>query len=1241
MLTKLGRYEIKGELGSGAMGIVYRAEDPRLGRPVALKTTNSEVTSNPNLLKRFYREAEAAARLAHPNIVTIYEIDEANGIPFIAMEFLEGENLQKTISERREIPILRKLQIIIDTCKGLDYAHQRGVVHRDIKPGNIVVLSDGQVKIVDFGIARVGVSSMTRTGVVLGTVRYMSPEQVQGQTVDARSDVFSLGVVLYELLTYQTPFQGEDDYSILFRIMNDPPEHITKYIPQCPPQVEQIVLRALAKDREQRYQTAGDVAFDLQRAADSLKHDTVDVYFQQGQQSLQKGDFTIARDCLQRVLEIDSSHELAKSLLAQVRESMQSRQRAHKIEQILVQAKEAIQAEHYEDALGALDEALRLDPAHPEAQKYKHFAVAQRDRAEKIRCHLDRAEKLAAGADLHRAKSELEAVLAIDPENVAAKTMRDWVLKELAEHDRAREVQQYIEGARSLLAEKNFTKASELLEKARKLDPVNIEIEALTRMARTAEEKEERRKLLAKHIAAIQDSLRESAFDLAVRCAEEALREFPDEPQVIRLHAQVLRRMEVHKKRSYVDEQLKAARELVRKNEYAAALAVLESACQAVPEDPRLASLRKTVLEAQEQAASETSRREAIREANTQIRAQNFNSAIETLEASLARCGQSAELLDLLQFARERFADQKQQEQIHAILSRAQTSLRNEQYDEAEQILWRAQNELNSREIDVLLATTREQKQSFERRREEIVASALTFLEKNEPTNAVALFETAPKAFFKNENFQQVYSRCRQSLDRANFVRSSAEQIKECLAEQDRSLAESLLQQALESYPDDPTLQSLEKQLREEGLRSLREQRAKLLEEAQVALGRMEYAQTRKLLASVSWEPAGLADLATQADSLLVEASRREREHEVLVRAQSSLRDELYDEALQILTQAPDELKGSALDALLITTRERREASERRRDEIITRSSQLLQSGEVAKAVALFADAPKIYFKNESFQRAYSQCRQHLDRTNFVQKAAEQITKCFTEEDLSSAESLLEQALKPYPDDPTLLALRKRLREEQFRLRRSERRRLLEEAQVSAGRMEYGRAAELLTSVDWESGELPDLALQAKSLLEEVQRLEREPSAPQWVPAPAKRREPSEAPKRAPATGLVPAKKRRTALSLALTTVAVALAGVGTWYVKSHNAPGYVQLTAAPWGQVVSVTDAGGKNLNVTGQTPLRLVLPAGRYLIVLKNGQASCKVDAAVERRLVSTYGCVFPEKKVEDLVQEVLGAY
>ena len=1026
MLAKLGKYEIKGELGSGAMGVVYRAEDPRLGRLVALKTTNAEVASNPSLLKRFYREAQAAAQLTHPNIVTIYEIDEANGLPFIAMEFLEGENLQKIIAERREVPILKKLQIIIDTCKGLDYAHQHGVVHRDVKPGNIVVLTTGQIKIVDFGIARVGVSSMTRTGDVLGTVMYMSPEQVQGQTVDSRSDVFSLGVVLYELLTYQVPFSGDDVPSILFKILKEPPESITHYIPQCPPPLEQIVQRALAKNREERYQSAEEMAFEMQRIADGLKRNTMEVYLEQGRHSLEAGEFTVAKESLQKVLEIDSSHQLAQSLLAEVRERMQARQRVQKLESSILQAKEALQAEQFEDAIGLFEEVLRLDPSHEEALKCKKVAVERRDQSEKIRRHFERAEKLTAAADFQRAKSELEAVLAVDPRNTAARRMIESVGKQFAEQERLRQVRQFLESARAQLAEKNIDKALELLGRARELDPLNIEVEALIRLARSSEEREERRKLLVKRLAEIEENLSQDKLDLALAAADQALHEFQDDPQVLRLHAQVVHRMEAHKKRSYVDEQLQAARDFVQKNQFSSAIAVLERAIQEVPDDPRLPSFLKTVQESHEQSTREAVRREAILRANEHIRAKKFDAAIETLEKSLSQSGHSSELVELLQFVRERQAEQQRQESVHRVLSRAQTHLREHQYDEAVRILARALEEVKSGEIETLLANAREQREEFLQRRKEIVSGAL----------------------------------------------------------------------------------------------------------------------------------------------------------------------------------------------------------------------QLLQSGEAAKAVALFEPAPKAYFKDEEFQRVYSQCRQSLDRANFVRTADEQIKKCLAAEDIGTAESVLGQALKAYPDDPTLLALRARVREEDLRLQRDQLGKLLGEAQVALGRMEYRRATELLNSADWESAGPSELAAQVKSLLQEVERRQREASVPQLdLGVSAKRPKrfttiPSAA---VPETTKIP----RIAIASLLVVVVLAVLGASAWYWKSRHAAGFVELTATPWGQVTKVADAKGAPVNITGETPLLMALPPGRYIIELKNGQSRCQVDAAVEHGKVSTYNCSFPEISTDDLVQKVLSQY
>jgi Flp pilus assembly protein TadD len=659
--------------------------------------------------------------------------------------------------------------------------------------------------------------------------------------------------------------------------MNEPPEPITKYILQCPPQVEQIVQRALAKDREQRYQSAEDVAFDLQRIADSLKRDTVDVYLQQGQRSFQQGDFTIAKDSLQKVLEIDSSHQLAKSLLAQVRDSIQARQRAQKIEQNLSQAKEAIQAEQYEDAISLLDDALRLEPTHDEVQKCKRIAVEHRDRAAKIRRHMERAEKLAAEADFQSAKAELEGVLAIDRGNLAAKTMMEWVTKELTERDRLRQVRQYLEGARTWLAEKNFVKAFEVLEKALELDPINIEAEALMRMARSSREKEERRKLLVKRVAEIEDNLSKSKLDLALACAEQALREFPDDTQVLRLHEQVLRRTEVDKKRRYVEEQLQAARDFVQKNQYSSALAVLERAMQAYPDDPRLVPFLKSVQEAQEQSTLEAARQDAVRQANEQIRAQNFSGAIQTLEKCLARAGQSPELIEILQFARERYAEQQQREHARQVLARAQAHLREEQHEEAIQLLQRAQTELKSDEIDRMLAIARQQQRAFEERRDEIIATAQKLLKSGEAARAVALFEAAPKVYFTREEFQRVYSRCRQNLDRANFVHNAMEQAERSLAQEDVDAARRVLEEALKIYPDDAALHSLDKRVQEEQSRLLRDKLLKLLEEAQVALGRMEYSRAAKLLASVSWDSAALPELTERARSLIEEADRRER----------------------------------------------------------------------------------------------------------------------------------------------------------------------------------------------------------------------------------------------------------------------------------------------------------------------------------------------------------------------------
>ena len=264
-LQTVGRYEITGELGRGAMGVVYKALDPTIGRTVALKTMRLDVhgLDAKEMVRRFQNEARAAGVLNHPNIVTIYDAGEQDGIFYIAMEFIEGTTLHELLAEQRVLATEEVLQLTRQICRGLDYAHSNGIVHRDIKPANIMITGNGTVKIMDFGIAKSG-GQVTNTGQVLGTPNYMAPEQVKGRQLDGRSDLFSLGVILYEMLTGEKPFVGQNVTTIIYKIVNETPITPRDLDVTVHPGLSAIVTKALAKAPDDRYQTGADLVRDLE-----------------------------------------------------------------------------------------------------------------------------------------------------------------------------------------------------------------------------------------------------------------------------------------------------------------------------------------------------------------------------------------------------------------------------------------------------------------------------------------------------------------------------------------------------------------------------------------------------------------------------------------------------------------------------------------------------------------------------------------------------------------------------------------------------------------------------------------------------------------------------------------------------------------------------------------------------------------------------------------------------------------
>ena len=275
-MDRIGRYKIVGELGRGAMGVVYHAVDPNIGRPVAIKTIHfgggRNAEEQNRLRERLFREARSAGILSHPGIVTIYDVEQQGDLAYIAMEFVDGPTLDQVLSDARPIPPERMFSILGQTSVALDYAHQKGIVHRDIKPANIMIARDGTAKIADFGIAKINASDqLTMTGNIVGTPHYMSPEQVQGQPVDGRSDQFSLAVIAFEMLTGEKPYSGEHLTTVVYKIVAEEPAAPHRLNPTLGAAIESVLRRSLSKKPEARYPTCQEFAGALEKACAASK----------------------------------------------------------------------------------------------------------------------------------------------------------------------------------------------------------------------------------------------------------------------------------------------------------------------------------------------------------------------------------------------------------------------------------------------------------------------------------------------------------------------------------------------------------------------------------------------------------------------------------------------------------------------------------------------------------------------------------------------------------------------------------------------------------------------------------------------------------------------------------------------------------------------------------------------------------------------------------------------------------
>ena len=376
-MSKIGKYDIVEELGRGGMGVVYKAHDSLMERDVAIKVMSDLMLAIPEIRSRFFREARTAGKLSHENITVVYDVGEDEGRPYIVMEYLTGSDLATLIEQREPISFLQKLDYAIQICRGLSYSHANEIVPRDIKPQNIRIVGNGKVKIMDFGIARSLTSTLTTTGAVIGTPYYMSPEQIQGRHVDKRSDIFSFGVLFYELLTGRKPFTGDVPTAVMFKIVYDEPERIDDTQVDHRNGLRDVVMKILAKDPDNRYQDLAEVADALENIVADLRADErrkmeqlrmrLGKLISESRTFLKGNKFRKARDLVEQAARMDPANTEIARLRNEITAAEEREAKRAFIEERLDGARRGIETKELEKALRLLQEVLKVEPEHAEA----------------------------------------------------------------------------------------------------------------------------------------------------------------------------------------------------------------------------------------------------------------------------------------------------------------------------------------------------------------------------------------------------------------------------------------------------------------------------------------------------------------------------------------------------------------------------------------------------------------------------------------------------------------------------------------------------------------------------------------------------------------------------------------------------------------------------------------------------------------------------------------------------------
>jgi serine/threonine-protein kinase len=634
-VNNLGKYELLGELGRGAFGVVYRARDPIISRMVALKTMTTSVAGNPALLQRFYREAQSAGSLQHPNIVTIFDMGDQDGTPFIAMELVDGQNLDDVIASRVPVPLSLKLVYAVQACRAFDYAHKRGIIHRDIKPGNVMVNKEGIVKVVDFGIARVLESSKTQTGMLIGTFSYMAPELFHGEHASERSDIWSFGVLLYELIASRRPFCEETPAALMRSICEHEHPSLREAAPHCPADLEAVVHKTLQKSDTERFQSMEDLLLELDPICRRLQAENVAELLAQGRQLVEQGEIAQARDLLRQALRVDPTNLQIRVLSEKVNVELRRMAVRPQVQESVEKARALLQEGKLQEADAEAGHALALDSSCEAAQALLREVQDRTRRAQTINEWLELAKQHLAEGLADEADALLAKVAEADPSQRELPGLRQQVLDEQERRRRQARLLEGMQQARAYWTQQNYQECIAVLTELQKDFAGEEEIERLLETAREeqAEQNKQERLAQGRNLLALQQ-YEECATALAQLQAE-----FPGDEEIQRLlDAARAEEAEQQKERRLAD-----ARKLLAARQYEECIALLVSLQQQFVGDDDIARLLAAARENQ----AEHDKKDKVAAARRLLAAQRFADALALLDAVLAADPKDSAVLKL------------------------------------------------------------------------------------------------------------------------------------------------------------------------------------------------------------------------------------------------------------------------------------------------------------------------------------------------------------------------------------------------------------------------------------------------------------------------------------------------------------------------------------------------------------------------------------------------------------------